>query len=89
MPFWNQELVPRIRKSENILVVAHGNSLRAIIQILENLKPLELLELNVPTAIPLEYELDSQLHVLTKSYLGDPKVVEERLGAVVNQGKAK
>jgi 2,3-bisphosphoglycerate-dependent phosphoglycerate mutase len=89
MPFWNQELVPRIRKSENILVVAHGNSLRAIIQILENLKPSELLELNVPTAIPLEYVLDPKLQVVNKSYLGDPKVIEERLGAVVNQGKAK
>jgi 2,3-bisphosphoglycerate-dependent phosphoglycerate mutase len=89
IPFWNQEIAPRIRKGENILVVAHGNSLRAIIQILENLKPLELLELNVPTAIPLEYELDSQFKVLKKDYLGDPKVIEERIGAVANQGKAK
>jgi len=89
IPFWNQELAPRIKAGENLLVVAHGNSLRAIIQILENLPPADLLELNVPTGIPLEYELDKHLKILKKGYLGDPKAIQERLGAVANQGKAK
>jgi len=89
IPFWDQELAPRIKASENILIVAHGNSLRAIIQILENLTPSELLELNVPTGIPLEYSLDTNSKIIKKGYLGDPKIVEERLGTVTNQGKAK
>lgn len=88
-PFWNQELAPRIRSGENILIVAHGNSLRAIIQILENLTPSELLELNVPTGIPIQYDLDVDLKILSKSYLGDTKIIEERLRAVADQGKAK
>lgn len=88
IPFWNQELAPKIAAEQNILVVAHGNSLRAIIQMLENLSPSALLELNVPTGIPLEYELDSQLKVIQKGYLGDQKIIQERLGQVANQGKA-
>lgn len=90
IPFWNQELEPRLKMNQNLLIVAHGNSLRAIIQMLEQLNPEALLELNVPTAIPLLYELDSaELKVLQKKYLGDAQTIAHRLDQVANQGKAK
>lgn len=90
IPFWNQELVPRLKMDQTLFIVAHGNSLRAIIQMLENLSPEALLELNVPTAIPLLYELDPvHFKVLQKKYLGDPQVIAQRLAQVANQGKAK
>lgn len=88
-PLWEQELFPRIQKNQNLLIVAHGNSLRAIIQMLDKLDPLDLLELNVPTGIPLQYDLTSSAQVISKKYLGDPLLIEERLGQVASQGKIK
>lgn len=90
IPFWSQELEPRLKMNQTLLIVAHGNSLRAIIQMLEHLKPEALLELNVPTAIPLMYELESsELKIIQKKYLGNPQVIAQRLAQVANQGKAK
>ena len=89
VPFWNQELRPRLEQGQSLLVVAHGNSLRAIIQMIENLEPQALLELNVPTAIPLQYQFDKELKSFTKTYLGDPAEIAARLQQVANQGKAK
>lgn len=89
VPLWNEQILPRLKSEQNLLVVAHGNSLRAIVQMLEHLAPEELLELNIPTGIPLEYTLSSNLKVESKQYLGDPKEVAARLASVANQGKAK
>lgn len=74
MPFWNEKILPDLQRGENILVVAHGNSLRSIIQHLEKMSQEAILELNVPTATPLVYDLEingSEIKVLAKKYLGD------------------
>jgi 2,3-bisphosphoglycerate-dependent phosphoglycerate mutase len=89
LPLWNQEMVPQIKSGAKILIAAHGNSLRALIQHLEGLTPQQIMEVNVPTGIPLMYELDSSFKVLQKKYLGDPAVVEAAIAKVAGQGKAK
>jgi len=89
LPFWQDEIAPRIRKGEKVLIVAHGNSLRALIQHLEQMTPAEIMEVNVPTGVPLEYTLDHNLKVVSKQYLGDEATVKAAMESVANQGKAK
>lgn len=89
LPFWNQEIAPQIRAGKDLLIVAHGNSLRAIVQHLEGLTPAEIMEVNIPTGIPFEYCFDKEGKVTSKNYLGDPARVAAALGAVASQGKAK
>jgi 2,3-bisphosphoglycerate-dependent phosphoglycerate mutase len=89
LPLWKQELAPRIQKGERLLLVAHGNSLRALIQYLEGLTPDQIMEVNVPTGIPLLYELDADLKVIKKEYLGEAETVQAAMETVSNQGKAK
>lgn len=69
MPLWTQEIAPRILRGENVLIVAHGNSLRSLIQYLDNMTPEAILELNIPTGSPLVYELDKNLKPIRKAYL--------------------
>lgn len=88
LPFWNGEMVPRIKKGERILVAAHGNSLRALIQHIEKMTPEQIMEVNVPTGIPLLYELDQDLSFIRKEYLGDPAAVKAAMDHVAGQGKA-
>ena len=87
LPLWNGEIAPRIKKGEKILIVAHGNSLRALVQHLEQLTPAEIMEINIPTGTPLVYELDQNLKVVSKRYLGDAEEVARAAAAVANQGK--
>jgi len=89
LPYWNQEIMPCVHQGKNVLIVAHGNSLRALIQHLEGLKPDEIMEVNVPTGTPLVYELDAGFKVKSKRYLGDADEVARAAAAVANQGKAK
>lgn len=89
LPFWNESIAPRVKKGERILIAAHGNSLRALIQHLENMTPEEIMKVNVPTGIPLVYDLDANLKVIKKEYLGDPNMIAKALDTVANQGKAK
>jgi len=89
LPLWNEELAPIIQMGQRVLISAHGNSLRALIQHLEKLTPAQIMEVNVPTGIPLMYELDSSLQVMDKRYLGDPEVVRAATEKVANQGKKK
>ena len=89
LPLWNDELAPAVKSGKNILIVAHGNSLRALIQHLEKMTPEQIMEVNVPTGIPLMYELDNHLHVKSKNYLGDPEVVKAAMDHVAGQGKKK
>jgi 2,3-bisphosphoglycerate-dependent phosphoglycerate mutase len=88
-PLWNEELAPKIRSGQNLLIVAHGNSLRALIQMLENYPKDVLMELNIPTGIPLIYELDDQLKPHSHRYLGDPEAVAKAQAAVANQSSKK
>lgn len=89
LPFWREEVVPEICKHQKVLLVAHGNSLRALVQHLEHLSQAEIMELNLPTGIPLIYELDQDLKVVSKRFVGDAAEVAKAMESVVQQGKAK
>jgi 2,3-bisphosphoglycerate-dependent phosphoglycerate mutase len=89
MPFWNGELAPRIKKGERLLIVAHGNSLRALVQHLEGISESDIMELNIPTGTPLVYELSDDLKFKSKRYLGDPEEIAKAQAAVAAQGSKK
>jgi 2,3-bisphosphoglycerate-dependent phosphoglycerate mutase len=89
LPYWNSTIAPAIRADKRVLIAAHGNSLRALIKHLDQVPEQEILALNVPTGIPLVYELDHDLKPLHHCYLGDPAEVARRVAAVSAQGKVK
>ncbi len=89
MPFWNEKIVPRLKAGEKILVVAHGNSLRALVKYLDNISDEDITELNIPTGIPLVYALDADLRVHNRRYLGDEEAVKAAAEAVARQAMAK
>lgn len=89
VPLWEKEIVPQLKAGKNVLIVAHGNSLRALMQILEHMSPEQIMEVNMPTGIPLMYQLDSSLKVLNKNFLGDPETVKKAIESVAAQGKKK
>jgi 2,3-bisphosphoglycerate-dependent phosphoglycerate mutase len=89
IPYWDSAIAPAIRSGKRVLIAAHGNSLRALIRHLDNVDERELVGLNVPTGIPLVYELDERLEPLRHYYLGDPGELARRMAAVSAQGKAK
>lgn len=89
LPYWNDVIVPRIKNRERILIVAHGNSLRALIKHLDKVSDVDITELNIPTGIPLVYELDKDLKPLRHYYLGDPEKAAEAAKKVAAQGAAK
>lgn len=88
LPCWNGIIAPEMRSGRRVLITAHGNSLRALIKCLDNVSDAEITELNVPTGMPLVYELDAALKPLNRYYLGDPAKVKEATEAVAKQGKA-
>lgn len=87
LPMWRDEIAPKVRKGENILIVAHGNSIRALIKHLDNVSEDEISELNIPTGIPLVYELDDNLKPIRHYYLGDADAAKKAADAVANQTK--
>ncbi|HEX5056476.1 MAG TPA: 2,3-diphosphoglycerate-dependent phosphoglycerate mutase [Gammaproteobacteria bacterium] len=89
LPYWHDAIVPAIRSGKRVLVAAHGNSLRALVKYLDNVSNEAILELNIPTGLPLVYELDQNLRTIKSEYLGDAEEVERLKRAVANQGKAK
>lgn len=89
LPYWHETIAPSIRSGKQVLIAAHGNSLRALIKYLDEISDEEIVELNIPTGIPLVYELDAGLKPIRHHYLGDPAAVEAAMQAVANQGKAK
>jgi 2,3-bisphosphoglycerate-dependent phosphoglycerate mutase len=88
IPFWNDSIVPAMLRDRRVLVAAHGNSLRAMIKHLDRLTDEEIVGLNVPTARPLVYELDSELKPIRHYYLGDAAEIERATQAVAAQGQA-
>ncbi len=88
LPYWHEEIAPEIKKGGNVLVAAHGNSLRALVKYLDGISDEDIPGLNIPTGLPLVYELDEKLKPLKSYYLGDPEEVEKAMEAVKNQGKA-
>jgi 2,3-bisphosphoglycerate-dependent phosphoglycerate mutase len=89
MPFWHDRIVPEIRAGKRILIAAHGNSLRALVKYLDDISDKEIIKLNIPTGIPLVYELGEHLRPIKNYYLGDPEEVKKLMAAVANQGKAR
>lgn len=89
LPLWNEELAQIIKSGSRLLIVAHGNSLRALVQHLEKLTPAQIMEFNMPTGIPLCFELDKNLNFISKEFIGDPEEVKAAMDSVANQGKAK
>jgi len=89
LPCWQEQIAPAIRTGKRVLIAAHGNSLRALVKYLDNVPDQEIVELNIPTGMPLVYELDDGLKPLRHHYLGDPERVKAAEEAVASQGKAK
>jgi 2,3-bisphosphoglycerate-dependent phosphoglycerate mutase len=89
VPYWEKELVPQIKRGKKIIIAAHGNSLRALVKYLDNINDIDIVNLNIPTAMPLVYELDENLKATKSYYLGDPEAVKKAMKIVTNQGKVK
>jgi 2,3-bisphosphoglycerate-dependent phosphoglycerate mutase len=89
LPYWEEEIAPAIRSGKNVLMVAHGNTIRALVKYLDQVPDQDIVELNIPTGVPLVYELDDELKPIRHYYLGDPEEVAKAAQAVANQGKAQ
>ncbi|MDX9714217.1 MAG: 2,3-diphosphoglycerate-dependent phosphoglycerate mutase [Dissulfurispiraceae bacterium] len=89
MPCWNETIVPSVVSGKKVLIAAHGNSLRALVKYLDNISEKDIVEVNIPTGIPLVYELDDNLKPLNRYYLGNPEEMKKAMQQVANQGKAK
>jgi 2,3-bisphosphoglycerate-dependent phosphoglycerate mutase len=89
LPYWNEIIAPALRSGQRVIIAAHGNSLRALVKYLDNISDEDILELNIPTGIPLVYELDDDLKPIRNYYLGDQLEIEKAQQAVANQGKSK
>lgn len=88
LPYWHETISPIVKSGKNVLISAHGNSLRALIKYLDNVSEEEIVELDLPTGIPLIYELDDKLKPIQHYYLGDPEEIAKATQAVKDQGKA-
>src|SRR5713101_8433397 len=89
LPYWNETIAPAVKSGQNVIIAAHGNSLRALVMHLDHISDQQIVELNIPTGIPLVYELDNNLRPLKHYYLGDEKKVNQAVQAIANQGKAR
>ncbi|HUQ25729.1 MAG TPA: 2,3-diphosphoglycerate-dependent phosphoglycerate mutase [Burkholderiales bacterium] len=89
IPYWNSAIAPAVSAGRRVLIAAHGNSLRALVKHLDDISDADIMPLNIPTGIPLVYELDANLKPIKHAYLGDPAEIEKRIAAVAAQGKAK
>ncbi len=89
LPYWHETIAPEIKVGKRVIIAAHGNSLRALVKYLDNISDQEIVGLNIPTGMPLVYELDDQLKPLKSYYLGDPEKVKAAMEAVAAQGRKK
>jgi 2,3-bisphosphoglycerate-dependent phosphoglycerate mutase len=89
LPLWHETIAPAIQSGQRVIIAAHGNSLRALVMYLDNVSEKDIVELNIPTGMPLVYELDDDLKALNRYYLGDPEKVKAAMDAVAAQGKKK
>ena len=88
-PCWKDVIAPQLRAGKNVLIAAHGNSLRALVKMLDEVSDVEITEFNIPTGIPLAYELDNDLKPSSRGFLGDPDTVAKAAAAVAAQGRAR
>lgn len=89
VPYYESEIVPNIRQEKRVIIAAHGNSLRALVKYLDGIGDNEILELNIPTGVPLVYEFDDDMKTIGKSYLGDMEKIKKEIEKVADQGKGK
>jgi 2,3-bisphosphoglycerate-dependent phosphoglycerate mutase len=89
LPYWHETIAPAVKSGKRVLIAAHGNSLRALVKYLDNVPESEIVELNIPTAVPLVYELDDDLKPIRHYYLGDTAAIEAAAKAVADQLKKK
>lgn len=89
VPYFTTEILPKVKEGKRTIVAAHGNSLRALVKYLDGISDADIVNLNIPTGIPLVYELDEKLKAIKNYYLGDPEAVKKAQEAVANQGKTK
>ena len=89
LPYWHETIAPTIQSGSRVIIAAHGNSLRALVKYLDNISDDEIVELNIPTGVPLVYELDEELKPIRHYYLGDEEEIRKAQEAVAKQGKSK
>lgn len=89
LPYWHDVIRPSIQNGQRVVIAAHGNSLRALVKYLDGMSEEEVLELNIPTGVPLVYELDKDMKPISKNYLGDADEIKKMMESVANQGKSK
>jgi 2,3-bisphosphoglycerate-dependent phosphoglycerate mutase len=89
LPFWNERVAPALSSGKNVLVAAHGNSLRALVKMLDQVSERDIVELNIPTGVPLLYELDARLQPLSSRYLGDQEAIKAAAEAVKAQASKR
>ena len=89
VPCWEERVVPELEAGKNVLIAAHGNSLRALVKMLDNISEEEITGFNIPTGVPIAYELDDDLNPVSRQFLGDPEAVAAAAAAVANQAKAQ
>ena len=89
LPYWHETIAPAVAAGQRVIIGAHGNSLRALVKYLDNIPDDEIVKLNIPTGIPLVYELEDDLKPIKSYYLGDPDEIKKAMEKVANQGKAK
>lgn len=89
LPYWHDTIAPAIKSGKRVIIAAHGNSLRALVKYLDNVSDEEIVSLNIPTGIPLVYELDDNFKPIKHYYLGNPEEIKKAMQAIANQGKAK
>ncbi|MEM6315315.1 MAG: 2,3-bisphosphoglycerate-dependent phosphoglycerate mutase, partial [Planctomycetota bacterium] len=89
VPYWDKHIVPAIKSGKDVIIAAHGNSLRALVKYLDNISDEEIPSLNIPTGVPLVYELDAALKPVTSYYLGNQDEIAAKAAAVAAQGKSQ
>ena len=89
LPYWYETIIPAVKSGKKVIIAAHGNSLRSLVKHLDNISDDEIVGLNIPTGIPLVYELEDNFHPIKHYYLGDPEEARKAAEAVANQGKVK
>ena len=87
-PYWQRQIMPSLLGNQDVLIVAHGNSLRAMVKMIENISDKEIMNFNIPTGIPLAYEFNDNLKPIKQGFIGDPETIEKAAQAVANQGLA-
>jgi 2,3-bisphosphoglycerate-dependent phosphoglycerate mutase len=88
LPYWHETIAPQVRAGKRVIITAHGNSLRALVKYLDDVSDADIVNLNIPTGVPLVYELDDSLAPISSRYLGDPDAVQKAMQSVANQGKS-